>query len=80
MFSNVVIHSRYYNISIYWRRKLFNKLYESVVLIVDTLKYAEALLLINKQHRNGEIDTETSVKLHKFCKELHLIWKEKKTK
>jgi len=51
-----------------------------VVLIVDTLKYAEALLLINKQHRNGEIDTETSVKLHKFCKELHLIWKEKKTK
>jgi len=44
---------------------------------MDTLKYAEALLLINKQHRNGEIDRDMSIKLHNFFKELHNIWKEK---
>lgn len=44
---------------------------------MDFIKYAEALLLINKQHRNGEIDDDTSVKLHNFCKELHNIWREK---
>lgn len=44
---------------------------------MNYIKYAEALLLINKQHREGEIDDLTSTKLHNFCKELHEIWKEK---
>ena len=44
---------------------------------MNYIDYASALLEINKQHRNGDIDDDMSVKLHVFCKELHELWKEK---
>ncbi|AZU99751.1 hypothetical protein DK2_000043 [Bacillus phage DK2] len=39
-----------------------------------------ALLEISRQQREGLIDLDLSVKLEKFCKELHIIWKEKVNK
>ncbi|ASU04161.1 hypothetical protein [Bacillus phage KonjoTrouble] len=42
--------------------------------------YTRALLEISRQQREGIIDLELSLKLEKFCKELHNIWKEKVNK
>ena len=44
---------------------------------MDHLTYAEALLLINKQYRDGDIDFDLSCKLTNFCEQLHNLWKDK---
>lgn len=43
---------------------------------MDYLTYAEALIEINRQYREKEIDFDLSIKLSDFCQELHNLWKE----
>jgi len=63
-----------------WSWKLLNKFNESVVLIMDHLTYAEAILEISRQKREGEITEDLAKKLLTFCEQLHMLWKEKVSK
>ncbi|AOZ62247.1 hypothetical protein QCM11_38 [Bacillus phage QCM11] len=51
-----------------------------MVLIMDHITYAEALIEINRQYRENEIDFDLSCKLTNFCEQLHILWKEKVNK